>query len=142
MKKFVGLLMLFFFTSFSFGCSAFAPKTQQLSINCGEEGTTLQINGNVYSCPAQIDVQRNKSVGIMAHKEGHHSYMRTIESNANGLFVLDFVGGLIWLVPFIGLVAPGAYSLETQEVQVSMVPKDQPLPTNNTAKVQENTVAQ
>ncbi len=68
-------------------------------------------------------MSRNESVSVMAFKDGHHNFMRTIDSRPNGLFVLDVVGGVIWLVPFIGLVTPGAYSLETQELNISMVPK-------------------
>ncbi len=123
MRRIVSLLMCFFLTSFSFGCSVFAPKTQKLSLNCQDSGVKVQVNGNMYDCPSQVDLSRNESVSVMAFKEGHHNFMRTIDSRVNGLFVLDVVGGVIWLVPFIGLLTPGAYSLETQEVNISMVPK-------------------
>lgn len=136
MRKIIALVLTFFVLIFNFGCSAFAPKTQTLSVNCQDEGTKLQVNGNMYNCPTQIDVPRNKSVNLMAFKDGHHNHMRTIDSKINGLFVLDVVGGLIWLVPFVGLVSPGAYSLETQEVNISMVSKDSPRPVPTASVVQ------
>jgi hypothetical protein len=32
--------------------------------------------------------------------------------------VLDIVGGLIWLVPFVGVVAPGFWDLDRSEVTI------------------------
>jgi len=138
MKKSLSFVMALLMLTSTFGCSAFAPKTQRLSVSCDEGGVKLQINGNMYNCPTQIDVPRNNSVGVMAYKPGYHSYMRTIDSKPNGLFVLDVVGGIIWLVPFVGLVTPGAYSIETQNINVSMVALDNQVPLTPNSSNEDN----
>lgn len=50
-------------------------------------------------------------------------YQRTVGNHFNETGVLDVVGGCLFLVPFIGLATPGAWSLDETDVTISLFQK-------------------
>ncbi|OGW79688.1 MAG: hypothetical protein A2Z83_00455 [Omnitrophica bacterium GWA2_52_8] len=57
----------------------------------------------------------------MAKKDGYVTTQRAIGKSLNTTGVLDIIGGVLILIPLFGLLAPGAYSLDETNVQISMV---------------------
>lgn len=103
------------------GCSAFIPKTQTISVNCSEQDALLQINGQPYNGSAQTEVRRNKSVAIVCEKPGYHTTQKTIDYSLSGTGVADIIGTVIFLLPVVGLITPGAFTLDETSITVSMV---------------------
>jgi hypothetical protein len=119
MKKILNSILLMFLFG---GCSAFVPKTETVNITCSEPDATLQVNGQVFKGSAQTDVPRNKNVAIMCSKSGYFPAQRTIDYSLSGTGVADVVGTFLFLLPGIGLFTDGAWSLDENNINVSMIP--------------------
>jgi hypothetical protein len=111
------------------GCSAFRPYDQTVRIECGQEGVQLQVNGARYGCPAEVPVRRNRAVDVRASKAGYPTQQRIIRYQISTTGILDIAGGLIILVPAIGLAFPGAFDLDTTSLYIDLSrPAPPPLP--------------
>jgi hypothetical protein len=95
------------------GCSAFRPLNQTVQIDCAQPGVQLQVNGAPHACPAAVPVRRNRAVDVRASREGFPTQQRLVKFQISTTGILDLAGGLIILVPAIGLAFPGAFDLDT-----------------------------
>lgn len=102
------------------GCSAFRPFNQTVQIDCAQQDVQLQVNGAPYACPAAVPVQRNRPVDVRASKEGFPTQQRLVKFQISTTGILDLAGGLIILVPAIGLAFPGAFDLDTTSLYFDM----------------------
>lgn len=103
-------------------CSAFRSSTQVISITTDQPDAKIYVNGSlVGQGTASAPVKRNQNVQIMAKKEGYVTTQRTIGKSLNTTGILDIVGGVLVLFPLFGLLAPGAYSLDEENISIMMV---------------------
>jgi hypothetical protein len=107
----------------STGCSAFRGHMQTMNINCNPSDSILMVNGQRYTSPAQVSVKRNRDVSLQCNKEGYAPYQRTIGHHFNETGILDAIGTWLFLVPGIGLLTPGAWSLDETDVTISLYQK-------------------
>ena len=108
----------------STGCSAFRPHSQTVTIDCaGHSDAVLMVNGDLHAPPAQVELPRNRDFSATCTKEGYHSGHRTVGNHFNGTGALDAVGTLLVLLPGIGLLTPGAWSLDQTKVNIPMIEK-------------------
>lgn len=122
MEKIICLLMLPFLVLSTSGCSSFRSSTQTLSVNTDQPDTEIYINGSMVGRgTASTPVKRNQNVSIMAKKDGYVTVQRTIGKSLNTTGILDIVGGVLILIPLFGLLAPGAYSLDEENINVTML---------------------
>ena len=105
------------------GCSAFRAHNQTMNINCSPEDAILMVNGQRHSSPTQVRVKRNRDVSLQAHKEGYAPCQRTIGHHLNETGTLDAVGTLVFLLPAIGFLTPGAWSLDETDVDITLYKK-------------------
>lgn len=105
------------------GCSIFVPTTQVISINGEPAGAKIIVNGMPYSGPCTVAVKRNRMVSILVSKKGYSPYTGTIGTSLNTFGILDVVGGVCFLFPFIGLIAPGAFSLDQDAFYYILTPE-------------------
>jgi hypothetical protein len=117
--KIITILMIALVT----GCSAFRPHSQTVNVNCTPNGK-LMVNGSFYKSPSQIEVPRNRDLTVQCHKKGYYPAQRTIGNHLNMTGALDGAGTLILLWPGIGLLTPGAWSLDQTDVQVQLFKED------------------
>ena len=68
-----------------------------------------------------MPVKRNQNASIMAKKEGFITVQRSIGKTLNTTGILDIIGGVLILLPLFGLLAPGAYSLDEENISISMI---------------------
>ena len=107
------------------GCSLLVPATRNFSVTSSTEEAEIYVNGQFIGKTAgSIVVPRNQSIQIMAKKKGYQPTIRTINTKLSATGVWDIIGGSIFLVPFIGLLAPGAYDLEVHNVNVILAEDD------------------
>lgn len=100
-------------------CSFFGSGTQSLSISSEPAGAKVTVNGESFgTTPVIATVSRKRDASILVTKEGYGSQTRIADSKLGTLGILDIVGGVIWLVPFLGLLDPGAYELEPSNFTV------------------------
>jgi len=97
----------------------FAPSRQRISVTTSEPDAEIYINGELTGQgSATKRVPRNQSVSIMAKKEGYHPATREVDTEISMTGMLDVIGGFCFLLPFIGLMFPGARSLDTNNVAI------------------------
>ncbi len=104
----------------STSCSAFRSSTQTLNITCSHPDATLTVNDKTYTPPAQVTLKRNKDVSIQCYKKGFVPYHRTVGNHLNDTGVLDIIGTCLVLVPGIGLLTPGAWSLDETNIVITL----------------------
>jgi hypothetical protein len=109
---------------FAQACSLAAPSSSNLSVTTEPSGARVIVNGNnVGISPVVYSVKRDEPVAIMVTKDGYEAATRSLQTKLSTTGILDIVGGCIWLVPFFGLLAPGAWEIDNPNVSVMLAPK-------------------
>ena len=103
------------------GCSAFQPSTQNVTVSTTTPGATIKANGVTKGqSPLTFAAKRDQDLNLIAIKPGYQDSVLQIPRQTSGTFMLDAVGGFIWLVPWIGLLTPGAYQLSQTQVELPL----------------------
>jgi len=98
---------------------------QPITIVTSEEDAKIYVNGNLEGIGiVQALVPRNRNVAILAKKKGYHVAVKTIGTTVSRTGTLDIIGGCFLLIPFFGLLAPGFYMLDTDNVALLMYEKE------------------
>src|SRR5690349_20048492 len=94
-------------------CSVLRSSYQDLTVQASEEGATIYVNDQeVGPSPVTVPVRRNRDVVVRVRKPGFEDSTRTVDVHWNTTAVLDAIGGVLILVPALGLFAPGAWDLD------------------------------
>jgi hypothetical protein len=80
----------------------------------------LTINGIKYHPPVQVPVKRDQPAIIQCEAAGFEPQLRVIETHLNGTGALDVAGFLLFLFPGVGLLTPGAHSLDETTVNIDL----------------------
>jgi hypothetical protein len=108
------------------GCSMLVQSQQQLTVTASENDADIFVNGrHIGQGTATVMVPRNKSASIMVKKDGFNPAEKTIGYGLATVGVVDLVGGVICLVPLVGLLAPGAQELRQDNVAIPLEPAGQ-----------------
>ena len=103
-------------------CSAFRSSTQVLTVTTDQPDAQIYINGQLAGHgTAAMPVKRNQNAQILVKKPGYLTIQRAVGKSLNGTGILDIVGGVIILIPLFGLLAPGAYSLDENNIAMVMI---------------------
>ena len=103
-------------------CSLLVPTTQSVAVTSSEAEAEIYVDGNfVGKGAATVDLRRNKSHTFMAKFDGRTG-MASVGNSVSVTGVLDIVGGVLFLVPFVGLAGAGFYSLDSTEILVVLPP--------------------
>lgn len=112
---------LLFAVALTTGCSAFQPSTQNVTVSTTTPGATIKANGITKGqSPVTFSAKRDQDLNLIAMKSGYQDSVMQIPRQTSGTFMLDAVGGFIWLVPWIGLLTPGAYQLSQTQVEMPL----------------------
>lgn len=104
------------------GCSAFQPKQMPVTITASDSSATLYVDNNpVGTGHTTLNLDRNRSYAVSA-TVGGRTGTAAIGRKISGTGVLDIVGGVIFLVPFVGCFTPGFWDLDPTTVNV-VVPR-------------------
>ena len=100
------------------GCSFLGDSVQPLTVSSTEKDADLYVDGHpVGRGTAQTMVARDQNHLVMARK-GDRMGTIVVGTQVSTLGVLDLVGGIFWAIPFVGLLTPGARSLDRDQVTV------------------------
>lgn len=122
LKKFAYYAVSVILAATMTGCSLLAPRTQTITINGNPANASIVVNGQTLQAPATVSVRRNKTANIVITKKGYNPAMHSIGHSIGPWGILDIIGGLIFLVPFVGLVSPGAYELDQDNYYYVLTP--------------------
>ena len=107
-------------------CSLFVPWSQSIAITASDPDAEILVDGlPVGQGMARVDLRRNRHHSVMA-RNGDRVGTRSIGHSISTTGVLDIVGGFLFLVPFIGLVGPGFWTLESESVSVVLPAEERP----------------
>ena len=102
-------------------CSAFQPPRQSVTVATTVPGATIKANGvSVGTSPVTFNAKRNRTLNLLATKQGYGDSVMQIERQTSSTFMLDVIGGCFFWLPWIGLLTPGAYELESTQVEMPM----------------------
>ena len=127
MNKFIARIVSLIIVLSFCGCSAFRPSTQTITINSSVQGADIYLDGNpIGKSPATATIQRNRNFTVLARKPGFEPMSRTIGTHLNDTGTMDVVGLVFCLFPGIGLLTPGAWSVDETTIMIHMFPLTDP----------------
>ncbi|MFO0732267.1 MAG: PEGA domain-containing protein [Nitrospiraceae bacterium] len=117
-------------TSYLAGCSFFGGTSQQLKINSEPPGATVLVNGSqIGTTPLQYDAPRRGELRIDVQKPGYQTSSRATSRKLSSVGFVDVIGGAMFLLPLLGLIAPGAWEQDPSIFNLSLEPEIGSAPT-------------
>ena len=102
------------------GCSLGAPVTKSINIVPSAANADVYVDGNLVGTgPQTVDMATGHAHSVMAQC-GDSAGTGTVSRRLSGYGIADIIGGLIFLVPFIGLTADGAWTLDPETLNVAV----------------------
>lgn len=106
------------------GCSIFGGSSQPLMVNSDPPGANVLINGiSTGTTPLQHQVSRRGDLTLDVYKAGYTSQVRSTSRKLSSLGIVDVVGGAIFLLPLLGLIAPGAWEQDPAVFNLTLEPE-------------------
>ena len=102
------------------GCSLFVGSTQSVTVSATVPEAEVYVDGQLMGRgPVTVELRRNRSHGFMA-KVGERVGTVHTGTQISTTGILDIIGGFFFLIPFIGIAAPGFWSLDRDFVIVAV----------------------
>ena len=118
MKKVISKMIILVSLILMIGCSTFQPHNQIITVSCVPNNATIIVNSQQYGSNSQVIVKRDENVVIQAYKDGYISYQHIVGYHFSGTGFLDAIGAFWFLIPVIGLLTPGAWTLDATNVEI------------------------
>ena len=106
------------------GCSTMQPEKQGVRVHCVPQDSKVYVNGVRVENNATTEVYRNDNVTVTCKANGYEDFNETIGYHLNTTGTLDLIGLVLILVPGIGLLTKGAFSLDKTDVDYTLYKKD------------------
>ena len=105
------------------GCSVFAPASQSVVLQSNDPAATLYADGRpVGTGSATVRLRKNRSHTFRAESPDGRSATAHVGSTISTVGVVDVVGGVLFLVPFAGALAPGFWVLDNDRFYLDLPP--------------------
>ena len=105
------------------GCSLFVPSMQAVSISANDPAAEIHVDGQLRGKgTVAMQLKRNKSHTVLA-KVDDRAASANIGTKISGTGVLDIVGGIFFLIPFLGVLGPGFWELDQDNIVLAIPPK-------------------
>ncbi len=113
------------------GCSIFSGSTQPLMVNSDPPGAQVLINGTAAgTTPLQYQVPRRGDLTVEVQKTGYKTQSRLTGRKLSSIGIVDVIGGAFFLLPLLGLIAPGAWEQDPSTFGLTLEPDtNHPAPT-------------
>jgi hypothetical protein len=105
-------------------CSFFGPTKEMVVVSSNPAGAQVIATGMlVGTTPMQFEAHRSDNLFLEISKTGYQTQYRTASRRLSTLGILDVFGGVILLLPLIGLLSSGAWEHEPAQFGVSLEPE-------------------
>lgn len=95
------------------GCSFFVDPRQDVTLEASDPAAKLFVDGReVGTGKAVVSLRKNDSYSVRAELADGRSAGARIRRGVSVIGIVDIVGGVFFLVPFLGLLAPGFWHLD------------------------------
>jgi hypothetical protein len=107
------------------GCSLFTGSMQPLTVTATDPTAEISIDGlPVGQGVVVTNVKRNRSHAIMAKTKDGRVGGVSVGTKISTTGILDIVGGVLFLLPLLGLLGPGFWDLDQDQVIVVVPPSN------------------
>lgn len=107
------------------GCSIFGGTSQTLIVNSEPPGADVLVNGTLAgTTPLQHQVSRRGDLSVEIHKAGYTPQTRVTGRKLSSVGIVDVIGGALFLLPLLGLLAPGAWEQDPSAIGVTLEPQN------------------
>ena len=106
------------------GCSLFVPSSYQpVAITTSDPTAQIYVDGNPVGVgTATTELKRNEGHAILAKTPDGRASTGVVGTRVSTTGILDIIGGCIILLPFLGALSPGFYTLDTDHVAIAIPP--------------------
>ena len=105
------------------GCSCFSGTKEMVTVTTNVPNSEIFANGEkVGEGKADFFAKRNKNVQLMVRAEGYSPEYRYIYNSFSTAGILDIIGTFIFILPFVGLLTPGAHTLNENNIALELMP--------------------
>lgn len=105
------------------GCSFFAGSLDSVTIEPTEPEADILVDGRFMGTGTiTVPLRKDRSHSIVA-RSGDRTGSARVSNEISTTGILDIVGGCFFLIPFLGIAAPGFWRLETDYVNVVLPPR-------------------
>lgn len=127
MKKSIVALSLTSMLSVS-GCSIVnSAADDDLVVTCDAPNPVITVDGQRYRQESvSVSVDKGDKVAVSCRADGYYTAHKNVDTQLSATGALDAVGGFFFLFPWLGLLADGAWTLEDDEVFMSLEQRVQP----------------
>lgn len=106
-------------------CSIFGGSSQPLTVNSDPPGANVLINGTLAgTTPLQHQVPRRGDLTVEVHKQGYQTQSRMTGRKLSSVGIVDVIGGAFFLLPLLGLIAPGAWEQDPSMIGITLEPNN------------------
>ena len=103
------------------GCAIVGGSSQQLTVIADPAGAQVLSNGTAAgTTPLQYQVPRRGDLVVEVQKPGYKSQSRMTGRKLSSIGIVDVVGGAIFLLPLLGLIAPGAWEQDPSTFGITL----------------------
>ncbi|MBX3123182.1 MAG: PEGA domain-containing protein [Nitrospira sp.] len=104
-------------------CSLFGGTSQSLTVNSDPPGANVLINGtSAGTTPLQYQVPRRGDLTVEVQKPGYTPQTRVTGRKLSSVGIVDVIGGALFLLPLLGLIAPGAWEQDPGIIGITLEP--------------------
>ncbi len=104
-------------------CGLFSSGVQEVEVTTSEPADIYVKGKFVGTSPCTVELPRKSGGNIRAKTEDGRTAVVRVGTQVNAIFVLDIVGGVLILLPFLGLLGPGGWDLDEDAVHLILPPK-------------------
>ncbi len=95
------------------GCSFLVDPRQDVSIEASDPSARIFVDGReVGTGTAVVSLRRNESYAVRAQTEDGRTAGGRVRRGVSTIGIVDIVGGVLFLFPFLGALAPGFWELD------------------------------
>lgn len=105
-------------------CGLLVSGSQRITLSSDPDGAEVKMDGMPQGVtPMTLRVSRREEPIFRFEKEGFRTEQRSTSREPNTIFILDIIGGVLILVPFLGLLGPGGWDIEPGNISVVLRPE-------------------
>ncbi len=102
-------------------CSLFASSTQMVAITASEPGAEIFVDGRKVGT-GTVTLALARHVHVFEARFEGRNVVATVGTKISTAGVLDIIGGILFLIPLIGLAGPGFRELQATQIMLPIPP--------------------
>ncbi len=105
-------------------CSLFVPSSYQpVAITTSDPTAQIYVDGNPVGVGmATAELRRDEGHAILAKTPDNRASTGVVGTRVSTTGILDIIGGCFFLLPFLGALSSGFYTLDTDHVAIAIPP--------------------